>query len=141
MIIDKGNQFASAQVVTVTAPSTDVIDQGANQDAGVGGKLQVLVQVDTAFTAAGAATMQIQLQCDSDSAFGTVKTVIETDAIPVATLIAGYRAILPIPYYLDKRYIRVNYVIATGPMLTGAISAAVVMGVQHNPAYADALVP
>jgi hypothetical protein len=50
MIIDKQNVLGSAQAVTVSAASTDYIDQGAAVDAGVGKKLSVLFTVTEAFT-------------------------------------------------------------------------------------------
>jgi hypothetical protein len=141
MIIDKQNVLGSAQAVTVSAASTDYIDQGAAVDAGVGKKLSVLFTVTEAFTSGSAATLQVALQCDSDSAFGSPKSPIMTDAIPKATLVAGYQFSLPIPVGLDERYVRAYYTVATGPMTAGKITADVVDGIQSNKAYPDALVP
>jgi hypothetical protein len=141
MIIDKENTLGSAQAITSSAASTDYIDQGAAAEPGQSGKLQMCFTVDEAFTAVGAATLQVALQCDSDSAFGSAKTVIETPAIPKADLVAGYQFFLPLPIGLDEQYVRAYYTVATGPFTAGKMSACVVDGIQKNKAYADALVP
>ncbi len=138
MIIDKQNVLGT-ETITVSAPSTDYIDQGAPCEPGMNENLQLCLTVTETFTAAGAGTIQVALQHDSDSAFGTVETIIETPAIPKATLVAGYQFFLPMPLGLNKRYLRAYYTVATGPMVTGKINAAFVLGVQKNKAYPDGL--
>lgn len=139
MIIDNQLQLSSAQAVTASAASSNYLDLGSARAPGVGGELRIAVTVTAAATAAGAATVQFQLQSDSDPAFGTVKTEIETDAIPKATLAAGYQFFIPIPVGLKNRYVRLNYNVGTGPLTAGAFSAAIVQGEQLNSPYADAL--
>ncbi len=140
MYIDKQTMLSSGQTVTTAAGSTDYYDQGAAGDTGLYGKgLQMMIKVDEAVTAAGAATVTFQLQCDADPAFGSPKTVISSDAIGKADLVIGKQVFLPLPIGLDERYVRVYYSIGTGPLTAGKFTAAIVEGVQANKAYPDAI--
>lgn len=135
MILDIQSLFSDAQAVTVTAASTNILDTGVNAEKGRGTPIPLLVQVVTTFTAGGAATMTVALQCDGDVAFGSAQTLWTSAAIAVATLVAGYRFLIDkVPEHVaekaDSRYLRFNYTIATGPMTAGAISAGIVMGRQ-----------
>lgn len=66
MITDKLLMFSEAQAVTASAASTDVIDlgpiDGTRRDIGVGEPLEFWATVNTTATAAGAATLNVQLQ-------------------------------------------------------------------------------
>ena len=70
MILDKLLMFSEAQAVTATAASTDVIDlspqKGTRRDIVVGEPLEFGTNVNT--TAAGAATINVQLQTSIDNA-------------------------------------------------------------------------
>jgi hypothetical protein len=136
MLIDKQNQFSDAQAVTTTAVSTNVIDLGVARDIGgaVTEQLMLLCEVVTAFTAGGAATMTVQFQTSPDNSSWSI--LAQSDAIPVASLVQGYKFL---PNELPggtSRYIRLNYVVATGPMTAGAISAALVPSLDVQPNYA-----
>lgn len=137
MIIDKQMQLSSAQAITSTAASTNYIDTGAAGEPGQADRGQVLaVTVDTTFTAGGAGTLQIQVQCDDNSSFSSPKTVIETDALALASLVAAQDPIyIKLPYGLNERYVRLNYVVATGPMTAGALTAQLVDAPQASHAY------
>lgn len=118
------------------------------EDLGGGGphaeapQLQVIV--GAAFTAGGAATMQFQLQAAVDTnntgTPGTWETITESDAIAVALLTAGA---VPVKFTVPERYLgqqfprfyRVNYVVATGPMLTGTVSAQLLTGIDSIQNY------
>lgn len=139
MLIDKKLTFCTEQAVTVSATSTDVIDMGSAGDVGLSSGLHLMINVDETVTAAGAATVNFQVQCDSDSAFGSPKTVVQTDAVPKATLVAGYQLFIPLPVGLDERYLGVKFLVSTGPLTAGKFTAAIVHGIQKNVAYADAL--
>lgn len=106
---------------------------------------QLGVIVGTAFTAGGAATMTFQLQAAVDTSNtgtpGSWLTIMQSDAIAVALLTAGS---FPVSFTVPKRYLgqnfprfyRVNYVVATGPMLTGTIVyAGLLTGIDDNPLY------
>lgn len=170
MILDINTLLSSNQAVTVTAVSTGVYDvaglgvgvtatnitglaNGAaaamGNDIGSGGPSsasppQLGVIVGTAFTAAGAATMKIQLQAAVDAGAGVPgawDTILETDTIAVALLTAGA---VPAKFAVPERYLgqgfprfyRLNYIIATGPMTAGTIAfAGLVTGLDSNPLY------
>lgn len=121
------------------------------QDLGGGGPLvsgpQLLCQVVTAFTAGGSAVLRIQLQAAVDVANTglpvTWNTIMQTDDIAVALLTAGAKpASFTVPdRYLGQnfpRFYRLNYVIGTGPMLTGTMNAFLDTGNDDLPAYPSA---
>lgn len=166
MILDNLLTLSSAQAITSTAASTNVYDVAGTgvgnpageifgvqstvfgRDIGGGGPLdsapQIVAIVGTAFTASGAATLQIQLQAAIDDGTNnpsTWDTIAETDAIGKALLTAGA---VPCSFTIPKRYLgqgfprfyRLNYVVATGPMTAGTIAfAGIVTGVDDIPAY------
>lgn len=136
MILDKGNLVSSAQAVTASAGSTDVIDLSQARAIGDGEELEFFVNVDTAATAAGAATVTFQVQTDDNSAFSSPTTVIQTDAIPKATLVAGYQIKISLPVgATPERYLRLYYSVATGPLTAGAFTAGLVLDAQNSRAY------
>lgn len=130
MIIDKALQVSNGQAVTATAASTDVIDFGQkNPDLGATNRGFMVVTCGTTAAAAGAATVTFSIQ---DSADGTTfADVISSAAVPVASLVAGYQNVLAMPTQ-HRRYVRLNYTVATGPLTAGKFSAQVVAGYQQN---------
>jgi hypothetical protein len=137
MILDKNLQLSSAQVVTAAAASSNYIDMSAVKDVGNSG-LVVVITCDQTATAAGAATVQFQLQEDTDSAFGTAVNVLETDAIGKAALTAGMAPIfLPVPPGFSKQYLRLYFNVATGPLTAGKFTVNVVPreSIQNFAAY------
>lgn len=130
MIIDKLLQVSNEQAVTASAASTDVIDFGqANPDIGVDDMCNMVITTDEAATAAGAATVTFSVQDSADNS--TFADVAVTTAIPKATLALGFQHVIPMPYKL-RRYCRVYYTVATGPLTTGKFSAQVVTGITQN---------
>lgn len=130
MFIDKTLQVSNEQAVTATAASTDVIDFGQlNPDVGMTDQCSMVITVDETATAAGAATVTFAVQDSADNA--TFADVAVTAAIGKATLVAGYQLVIPMPTKL-RRYCRVNYTVATGPLTAGKFSAQVVTGFQQN---------
>lgn len=120
------------------------------QDVGGGGPLvsgpQLVVSIPTTFTAGGAATLRVQLQAAIDTnntgTPGTWDTIQQTDDIPVANLV-GNAARPLVSFTVPDRYpgqnfprfYRLNYVVSTGPMLTGAVNAALLTGIDDVPFY------
>ena len=130
MFIDKNLQVSNEQAVTSTAASTDVIDFGqANPDVGASDHASMVITVDEAATAVGAATVTIAVQDSADNS--SFADVAVTAAIGKATLVAGYQHVIPMPTKL-RRYCRVNYTVATGPLTAGKFSAQLVAGIQQN---------
>jgi len=135
MFIDKALQVSNEQAVTTTAASTDVIDLGqANPNLGLNDHTSLAITVDTAVTADGAATVTFSLQDSADNS--SFADVVATAAIGKATLVAGAQIVLPMPTKL-RRYVRVYYTVATGPLTAGKFSAQVVTGIQQNIAQPD----
>lgn len=127
MILDKEMQLANAQVVTVTAPTTNVLDLGpknfSKNAADVASKIEFLITVDLAALAAGAATVTFQLRTSDASNMSGAVIMEQSDAIGKAVLTTGaivpYRPAIP-PSAL--RYVDMNFVIATGPLTQGTFS-------------------
>lgn len=141
-IIDKFLQISNAQVITATAVSTDVIDAGATKNAAIGrdlgGGTQLFLEVTVGatFTAGGAGTLTIALQDSADNS--SFADVLTTPALALASLTVGARFYIPLPAKM-RRYIRANYTVATGPMLTGTLCAQIVDGMTVERAYPDSL--
>lgn len=130
MYIDKNLQVSNAQVVTATAASTDVIDFGqATPNTGMDGRSKMVITVSEAAAAAGAATVTFAVQDSADNS--SFADVAVTAAIGKAALPVGAQVVIPMPTTL-RRYCRVNYTIATGPLTAGKFSAQVVTGIQAN---------
>ncbi len=137
MYIDKALQVSDEQAVTASAASTDVIDFGqANPNVGMDDRTSMVITVDVAAAASGDATVTFSVQDSANnSAFADVAV---TGAIGKATLVAGHQIVIPMPTKL-RRYCRVYYTVASGPLTAGKFSAQVVAGIQQNVAYPDAL--
>jgi hypothetical protein len=137
MLIDKQNQLSDAQAVTSTGstPSTNVIDLGVAREVGgaVTDHLMLLCEVTTPFTSGGAATLKVQVQTSPDNSAWT--TLAQSDDVPVASLVQGYRFL---PGELPggtSRYLRLNYVVGTAAMTAGALTAALVPSLDVQRAY------
>lgn len=141
-ILDKLLEYSDKQVITATAVSTNVVDAGATKnpaigrDLGAGDQLFLYVNVSTTMTAAGAATLTVALQDSADNS--SWQDIAVSGALPVADLVAGKVVQLGLPTP-TRRYTRVNYTVATGPMTAGAISAHLVDGLNYPFAYPDNL--
>lgn len=141
-IVDKFLQLSDAQVVTATAPSTNVIDAGPLKgtpstifrDLGAGEQLYLEVSVAVAATGT-AATIQVSLQDSADNS--TFADVLLSPAIAQAALVVGKRIYIPLPPGL-RRYIRANYT-AGGTLTSLTLNAQVVDGANYHPAYPDLL--
>jgi hypothetical protein len=164
MMLDINGQFSSAQAVTATALSTKAIDlrQGLaipsggaytnppdiignvalfGMDFGIGntqGVPRIVGTAIAAFTAAGAATMQVQFQGVVDPNNGTLAgaawvTYGQTDTIAKTLLTASTR-IFSFDWPMRKigqalpRFVVLNYVVATGPMTAGTVTADLSVG-------------
>jgi len=136
MMQDAFLQFSAAQAVTASAASTNVVDLGIARDLGKGEGMQVDIRANTACTAAGAATVTFQIQQADDAGFtSNVQTLAQTDAIPIASLTAGASIPMKIDRtspYPARRYLRLYYSVATGPLTAGSFTAGIVKDVQDG---------
>lgn len=136
MILDNQTLLSNRQPITATAGSTDQIDlsprgAGIVRDIGAGSNVPMFIQVVETFN--NLTSLTVSLQVDEDSAFGSPKTVATTTAIPLASLVAGYKFLLDyVPRGADERYMRLLYTIAgTAPTL-GRITAGVSLSEGHT---------
>ncbi|MDD4556220.1 MAG: hypothetical protein PHE89_02675 [Alphaproteobacteria bacterium] len=117
MIIDKDLEFSDKQAVTVTAYS-NVIDTVVAGEAIPALNLNVLC-VET-FAVAG---MKVELESSDTENFATPVVAISSKEFAVVDLKAGvYLLKTPLPTGL-KRYIRLKYVVVSGPETAGKVSA------------------
>lgn len=116
--------------------------QGA-RDMGIGDHpaLKMLVQVSTAFTSAGAATLQVALQGATDNGSGspsTFNTWWTSPAYALATLNAGSRLYdMDMPRPPDgiaiPRFLRMAYIIGGATTTAGAVIAGIVLDRMDQP--------
>lgn len=137
MILDKLLMFSEAQAVTASAASNDVIDlgpiDGTRRDIGVGYPLEFWATVNTSAAAAGAATVNIQLQTSPDNSTWT--TLSTSGDLALSALTSGKRVMSQKVPQGVQRYLRVNYVVGTGPLTAGAFTAGINLDVDNNSPY------
>lgn len=122
MIIDRFNEFSDAQAVTASAASNvvDLLAAGAIE----GKPMYLHIKVNDGAAASGSATVAFALQTDSAEAFGSAVTLWSRAATAKATLVDGYEVVrLPINGMALKRYLRVYYTVASGPLTAGKFDA------------------
>lgn len=145
-IIDSHNEFSSAQAVTVTAISTNVIDLGPTnpnpvKDIGVGDPLWLIVRTLQAATDASSdATLAVSLESAENEALSTNPVVhFTTGALAFAAFSpAGTKLIaIPLPSADYKRYLGVRYTVASGPLTAGTFDAYLTRDPQQWRAYAN----
>lgn len=144
MILDNRCLFSDSQAITVDAASTSSYDLGVpgktwpyglqlSRKMGGGQKIPLLVQVTEAFTTGNGMTdVEIVLQSDEDSAFGSAKNVFSV-TVPIADLVKGY--ICPIEYLprnITERYLRFYYNVIGGTASAGKITSGFVGAVDNS---------
>lgn len=144
MILDAHNEFSNGQAVTATAISTNVIDTGTDQnpvkDLGGPEPIWLVLQVDTSFAAADAATLTATLESAENEALSTNAAVhFTTGALALAALTAGTTlAVVALPTGDYRKYLGLRYTVGTGPFTAGAISAFLTRDPQLWRTYAAA---
>jgi hypothetical protein len=147
MILDERNEFcdaASAVLNIGNALIGDVIDLKSpttNPNTTVsleGSDVYLVIQVDTTFVGA-TSTTKFELCSDSTADLATSKTVhFATDAIPVASLVAGYLvACVKLPHGAYERYLGLWQTVATANVTAGKINAFLTSDPAIWRAYAD----
>jgi hypothetical protein len=129
MIIDSRTEFCDATSAILAVGNAiigNVIDTEATptlKNLGVT-PVYLVITVDTTFVGA-TSTTELQLVSDSVAALTTSKTVhIDTGAIPVATLVAGYTLCFPLPSTGNyERYLGIWETVATANVTAGKINA------------------
>jgi hypothetical protein len=150
MILDAQNLFSDNQAITTDAISTNVIDLIGNtavkneggaypnvtRDIGVGEDLYLVIQIGTAWAAAG--TVTFTLESDSTADLATSATVHWTSGdLAKSVLIAGYRvAAVKLPTGSYERYLGVRYNVTTSET-AGTVDAFLTTDVSAYRAYSD----
>jgi hypothetical protein len=143
MIVDDTLVFSDGQAITADASSANIIDLGAagtayghssavRRDIGIGTEIPVFISVTETFD--NLTSMTVSLQVDDDAAFGSPTTIATSAAIPLATLVAGYKFTWPaeLPEGVNERYVRLYYDVTGTAPTTGKVFAGVVAGRQTN---------
>lgn len=148
MILDERNEFADATALSTAGTGRalvgDVIDLGAvSQDIGNGEDITVVIQVDTAVTSAGAATVSFEVASDAAAAIatdGSASVHFASAAIPKATLVAGYTAVaVRLPAGTYERYLGILQNVGTAALTAGKINAFLTKDHAKWSALPDAL--
>jgi len=149
MIFDNTLLFSSSQAITADAASTNSVDLGATgtpfggvalvRDIGVGREIELSVVVTETFN--NLTSINIGVQVDSSSGFGSAVTVYKSGEIALADLVAGYQFRIPNCFEkgTNKRYVRLYYDITGTAPTTGKITAGVVSARQSNSALGVAV--
>lgn len=135
MLLDKQNIFSDAQAVKATAVSENVIKMTPEKhlkEVSFGTPKPLLFQVVETF--AGVTSVKVAVETSETADFSTKTTLVETAAIPVKNLVAGYR--FPILYVPagNQGYMRANYTVA-GTGTAGKITAGIIAA--HDNSYQD----
>ena len=148
MIMDELNEFCDATALNTGAAGQylvgDVIVLGVDGlDLGAGEDLYCVTKVATTAPPGGSATGAFELASDAQAAIaadGSATTHFLTDAIPVATLVAGYQvAAFRIPAGTYERYLGILQTTATAAFTAGAIDAFLTKDIAAWKAYANAI--
>lgn len=151
MILDERNELCDATALSTAGTGLalvgDVIDLGPNaRDIGAGEPMSLVVQITTAVTSAGAATVEFQLATDAAAAIatdGSASVHAKSAAIGKATLVAGFEVVLPLPPAAGtpyERYLGLLQNVGVAALTAGAINAFVVptSHVRVHKSYPDA---
>jgi len=148
MILDERNEFADATALGTSGTGRqlvgDVIDLGkVSQDIGNGEPLYLVVQVDTAVTSDGSATVSFELASDAHAAIatnGTATVHVVTPAIAKTALTAGVIvAAVALPMGTYERYLGIIANVGAAAVTAGKINAFLTKDVAKWVATADAV--
>ena len=134
MILSKSLTFSENQAVTTTAVSTNVVQFPATgtvqgeaaaivRKLGPGNEIPLLMQVTESFATLTSLTITLETSANSDLSSSTV--LWTSGAIPVASLVAGYRPNLRIlPDGAIDTYLGLRYTVTGSAATAGKITAA-----------------
>ena len=130
MILDERLEFADATALSTAATGLqlvgDVVDLGTDGINEVE-DMEFYVQVDTAITSAGAATVAFSLASDAQAAIatdGSATVHYVTSAIAKATLVAGYQVCkIKLPKGQYERYLGLLANVGTAALTAGKVNS------------------
>lgn len=134
MLLDALTTFAEAVALSTAAtgialPAGSQMDLGAAaRDIGDGTSMDVVIQIQTAVTSGGSATVSFILASDSTAAIavdGSATVHYQSAAIAVATLVAGYQIRFRLPYHNPpyERYLGILQNVGVAALTAGKINA------------------
>ena len=146
MIMDSLLEFADGEDISQTAGTylaTNQVDVSVARDVGNGQPVYLVIQIDAAVTSGGSATVQFRLRSDSVAAVHATTSTGHADsgAIAVASLVAGYQLIIPLPPEGDntyEQYLGVQAIVAAATTTAGTYSAFLTLDPAGNKSYPDA---
>lgn len=148
MILDERGEFCDETALSTAGTGRalvgDVIDLGGtSQDIGNGEPIYLVIQVTTAVTSAGAATVSFELASDAAAAIatdGTASVHFASAAIAKATLVAGYQVcMVALPSGTYERYLGILQNVGVAALTAGAINAFLTKDPNGWTATADGL--
>ena len=134
MITDKLLRVSTDQAITVDAVSTDTIDLSVARDIGEGKDLYMHFTVTEAFTAAGAATLTLQVIGSTAANLGSPVVLGSTGPIALADLALGKRhavRINPLIGSLGYQYLGAQYDVSA-TLTAGKFTADIVEAIQDG---------
>lgn len=144
MILDDRLEFTDAVAASGTDASAilgDVVDLGGTtQDIGNGEPMYLVIQVDTAYTAAGT-SVEFQLRSSTLAALtgGTTTTHLSSGALSTSSIIpAGTTYVYPLPMATYQRYLGL-WKVTVGAVAAGKVNAFLTHDVAKWVATPDAL--
>lgn len=149
MILDERTELADATALSTAAAGLalvgDVIDLQAVRNIGNGKQLYIGIQIDTAVTSAGAATVGFVLASDAQAAIavdGTASVHGQTALIAKASLIAGYTFYIAVPpegSQAFERYVGILQNVGVAALTAGKVNVFFTFTPYSNKAYANAI--
>lgn len=147
MILDERSEIADATALSTAGTGRaiigDVIDLGATPpDLGAGEPVEITIEITTAVTSAGAATVTFEVVSDAQAALatdGSATLHLASADIAKATLVAGYQVMVArLPAGTYERYLGVLQNVSTAALTAGAANINISMNVPRIKAYPDA---
>lgn len=135
-LFDAAGLFSDNQAITATAASTNSVDFGAAGtpvgalgavvgDLGLS-EIEILCAVTETF--ATLTSLAVSVEMDDNSSFSSATTLVSSQAVAAASLVAGYKFRIPcgIPEGATERYIRLKYTVAGSNATAGKVFAGIV---------------
>jgi hypothetical protein len=130
--------YSSAQAITATADSTNVVDHSAIRNLGVGEPIYLRVACVVAMTDSGSdSTVTVALETDSVEAMSGATTQRTLDVFAALSAAGEERIIRMDPGDLNEQYSQLVYTVANGNLTTGSFDAHLLLTPQQWTAYAD----
>lgn len=143
-IMDSTLEFCDAVALNTGAAGTyligNVVDLTKARGIANGRQLFLVINVDTAVTSGGAATVQFILASDAQAAIATDGSATQhyaSAAIPKATLVAGYQQVIPLPLEAPayEEFLGILQVTGTAALTAGKINAYLTLDPPQWKAY------